>query len=153
MTHPAGHHALRKGRVTIPGQIYLLTTVTADRLPHFLDIALARAACRSMIELKTWGDADLICWVLMPDHWHGLIALGERDNLSLVMNRLKSLTRKALARAGYGGDVWARGFHDHALRKDEDIHAAARYIIANPIRAGLVADANDYPYWNCAWLL
>lgn len=106
-----------------------------------------------MVELKTWGDADPICWVLMPDHWHGLIALGERDNLSLVMNRLKSLTRKAVARTGYGGGVWARGFHDHALRKDEDVHAAARYIIANPIRAGLVADPNDYPYWNCAWLL
>lgn len=67
MTHPPGHHAIRKGRVTVPGQIYLLTTVTADRLPHFLDIALARTACRSMIELKTWGDADPICWVLMPD--------------------------------------------------------------------------------------
>ena len=142
---------MRKGRASLPGQIYLLTTVTAGRVPHFLDTELACAACRSMMEPKTWGDGHPICWVLMPDHWHGLIALGERDDLSLVMNRLKSLIRKAMVRAGHHGEVWARGFHDHALRHDEDIHAAALYIIANPLRAGLVQQVNDYPYWNCTW--
>ncbi len=105
-----------------------------------------------MIEPKVWGDARPLCWVLMPDHWHGLVELGERDDLALVMNRFKSVTSKRLRRAKPNLRIWARGFHDHALRRDEDIRAAARYIIANPLRAKLADRACDYPYRDCAWL-
>jgi hypothetical protein len=38
------------------------------------------------------------------------------------------------------------------LRRDENIRQAARYIVANPVRAGLVRRAADYPYWDCIWL-
>jgi hypothetical protein len=48
--------------------------------------------------------------------------------------------------------VWAPTFHDHALRKDEDLLQAARYIVMNPVRAGLSRRVGDYPYWNCVWL-
>ena len=152
MATPPGHRALRKGRSSLPGQIYLLTTTTAGRVPWFIDTGLARATCQLMTQRKTWGDAHLLCWVLMPDHWHGLLDLGERDDLSLVMNRFKSITSKRIRQIAPGRAVWARGFHDHALRHDESVHQAARYIIANPIRAGLVQQVNDYPYWNCTWL-
>jgi putative transposase len=154
LNHP-GHQALRKGRASLPGQLYLLTTATSERTPWFLEAEFARAACRSMIGPKTWGDARPLCWVLMPDHWHGLIELGERDSLSIVMNRLKSVTSKHIRGARQTEimpDIWARGFHDHALRYEEDIRAAARYIVANPIRAKLVSKAGDYPSWDCIWL-
>ena len=88
----------------------------------------------------------------MPDHWHGLVALGEHDGLALVMNRVKSLVSKRLRLIEPNASIWAQGFHDHALRRDEDIQAAARYIIANPLRAGLAERAGDYPYWDCIWL-
>ena len=42
--------------------------------------------------------------------------------------------------------------YDHALRKDEDVKKIARYIIANPLRAGLVEKIEDYPYWDAVWL-
>ncbi len=83
----------------------------------------------------------------MPDHWHGLVELGERDNLSIVMNRLKAFTSRSM-----NGPVWDRGFHDRALRRDENVIAVARYIVANPLRAGLVQNVMDYPYWHCVWL-
>ncbi len=152
MATKSGHQALRKGRVSLSGRIYLLTTVTKGRVSHFGDLELARTACRVMLEQRVWGDANALCWVLMPDHWHGLIELGARDDLSLVMNRLKSLICKALPPRTRTPFQWARGFHDHALRCDENQLAAARYIIANPIRAGLVTNVNDYPYWNTVWL-
>jgi len=152
MTTLSGHRALRKGRASLPGQIYLLTTTTANRTPWFLNIELARATSQLMIEPKTWGDARPLCWVLMPDHWHGLVELGETDSLSLVMNRFKSITSKHIRQAGQISPIWARGFHDHALRRDEDIRATARYIFANPLRAKLVDQTNDYPYCDCIWL-
>ena len=48
--------------------------------------------------------------------------------------------------------VWQKGFHDHAIRRDEDIKAVARYIIANPLRAGMVDRIGDYPFWDAVWL-
>jgi putative transposase len=111
-----------------------------------------QATCRLMIEPKTWGDARLLCRVLMPNHWHGLVELGERDDLSLVMNRFKSVTSKRIRKAQQTSQIWARGFHDHALRHDEDIRAAARYIIANPLRAKPVDHTGEDPYWDCVWL-
>ncbi len=129
-----------------------MTSVTADRVPYFLEPEFARTACRLMMESRTWGDANALCWVLMPDHWHGLIALGERDDLSTIMNRFKSLVSKRLGHGMKKPCIWARGFHDHALRHDEDLPTTARYIMANPVRAGLVEHVNDYPYWNATWL-
>jgi len=105
-----------------------------------------------MIESGTWGDARPLCWIFMPDHWHGLVELGEHDGLALVMNRVKSLVSKQLRLIEPDASIWAHGFHDHALRQDEDIQAAARYIIANPLRSGLVKLVCDYPYWDCIWL-
>jgi len=46
----------------------------------------------------------------------------------------------------------ATSFHYHALRNEESIKAAARYIIANPLRAGLVQRIEDYPLWDALWL-
>lgn len=51
-----------------------------------------------------------------------------------------------------GGPLWQNGFHDRAIRNESDLLPAARYVIANPIRAGLVSSVCDYPYWNAKWL-
>jgi REP element-mobilizing transposase RayT len=45
-----------------------------------------------------------------------------------------------------------RAFYDHALRQDEDVQGVARYIVANPLRAGLVENIGDYPLWDAIWL-
>jgi len=68
------------------------------------------------------------------------------------MNRFKALSAKAVSREDGEARVWARGYHDHALRQDENLRGAARYIIANPLRAGIVSHPLDYPYWGAAWL-
>ena len=46
----------------------------------------------------------------------------------------------------FGRSLWQKGYHDHVLRREEHIGAVARYIFANPVRAGLVEAIEDYPY-------
>lgn len=48
--------------------------------------------------------------------------------------------------------IWQRGFHDHALRDDEDLRDIARYIIANPLRSGIAKNIGEYPHWDAIWL-
>jgi REP element-mobilizing transposase RayT len=152
MTIKNGQGALRKGRVSEPGRIYLVTCVAWNRAPVFRHYRAARVASRAIHSPKSWGDAQCLAWVLMPDHWHGLIQVGEED-LSKVINRLKSRVSKAIrAEEGRRSPLWQRAFHDRALRDDEDVRDAARYVVANPIRAGLVQRAGQYPYWNAIWL-
>jgi putative transposase len=149
---PQGYRALRRGRVSIPGQHYLLTTVCHGRRPLFGDPALAHVACRIMANPRVWGEARLLAWVLMPDHWHGLVAL-DREPLADVMRRVKSTaSRRLLGLRPDLGRVWQPGYHDRALRTWESTRAAARYLVANPLRAGLVARIGDYPWWDAVWL-
>lgn len=95
----------------------------------------------------------MLAWVLMPDHVHWLIRLGSGQGLGAVVNRLKSGSARATNRAlRRSGPLWTAAFHDHGLRADEDLRRSARYVIANPVRAGLVQRIGDYPFWNAIWL-
>lgn len=144
--------ALRKGRTSAPGQIYLLTTVTRDRTPLFAGFDVGCRASRTLSSPSTWPDAQLLAWVLMPDHAHLLVALGESEWLARVMGRVKARISLVLKKEFGLSGIWQPGFHDHALRKDEDVRTAARYLVANPQRAGLAATAGAYPFWDATWL-
>ena len=152
MTTGPGHRSLRRGRISLPQHVYFITTTTANRCPHFANAILASAACRVIEAQATWGDARLMSWVLMPDHWHGLAQLGDGDNLALVINRFKSLVTKALRPRGTPHPIWARSYFERAVRADDDLANAARYLVANPVRAGLVSRAGDWPFLDSRWL-
>jgi hypothetical protein len=53
---------------------------------------------------------------------------------------------------GRCGPLWQTGYHDRAIRDGEDLLPFARYIVANPLRAGLVEKIGDYPLWDASWL-
>ncbi len=147
------HAALRRGRVSLPGQLYLLTATTVQRQPLFANFPVACTAARTFNDHRLLGDAQLLAWVLMPDHAHWLIALGERFSLGELVLRLKSASaRRINAIRKTQGAIWAPAYHDHALRAEEDVQAVARYIVANPVKAGLVRRVGDYPFWDAVWL-
>ena len=98
------------------------------------------------------GLATSLAWVVMPDHFHWLISL-DKGSLDELMCRTKSLSTRAINQStGQTGCRWQQGYHDHALRRDEDIKQMARYVIANPLRAGLVQRVGDYPLWDAIWV-
>ena len=89
----------------------------------------------------------------MPDYVHWLMQLGARESLALVVNRLKSSSaRKVNAVLGRSGALWQKAYHDRAMRSDDDLMKVANYIVSNPVRARLVTNIGDYPYWNCVWI-
>jgi putative transposase len=66
---------LRKGRVSLPGQVYHVTTVTLDRKPVFADLRPARVLINALREAQARGEATTLAFVLMPDHLHWLLQL------------------------------------------------------------------------------
>ena len=148
-----GHIALRRGRSSATGQLYLVTFTTHRRQPLFSNPRLAMDAAREIHDPRSWQRSTLLAWVLMPDHWHGLIQLGEGESLPDLMRAFKENVSRRLRLQWHAlGPVWAKSFHDRALRREEDASAAARYIVLNPLRAGLVRRVGDYPFWNAVWI-
>jgi putative transposase len=148
-----GSAALRRGRRSETDRIYLITFTCHHRESLFGDWIAANVAARAFIEPRLWRGSLLLCWVLMPDHWHGLVQLSDTETLASLIGRVKAITARAVNTAcGENHCVWSRGYHDHALRVEEDLLTVARYIVANPVRAGLCEHAGQYPFWDAIWL-
>jgi putative transposase len=82
----------------------------------------------------------------MPDHLHALVE-GEAPDADLL-----EFVRVFKQRSSWhwkhqrGGDLWQRSYFEHVLRDDESTRAVARYVLANPVRAGLVQNVEDYAF-------
>ena len=146
------YNDLRKGRWSSPGHVYTLTFVTRARFPLFEDFSLGRIVVAEMRALYEQGVLDSLAFVVMPDHVHWLVTL-DHGKLAVVAQTLKGRSARRINKLRQTtGPVWQPGYYDHAVRADEDLRNQARYIVANPLRAGLVASLSDYPLWDSAWL-
>ena len=149
----SGHKQLRKGRYSQPNGIYLVTVITHQRTPYFIEKDIAFCFCRTLHNPLLLKQSKILAWVVMPDHWHALIQIGGHDSLDRVIARIKATATRNINRiTNRTESIWNKTYHDRALRKEDDILPAARYIVANPLRAGLVKRVGDYPYWNAIWL-
>ena len=145
---------LRHGRVSLAGGIYHVIFRTYRSEPFFRTLRLGRI----VVDGLRWQDAaartTTLAFVVMPDHVHWLFALGRCASLPNVMCGVKGFTARRINAAigGGRGRVWQRGFFDHAVRRDEDVRTIARYIVSNPLRAGIVSSLGDYALWDACWI-
>ena len=147
-----GQTSLRRGRRSLAGYAYFITFTTSSRRRLFSSWEPAARMSRLLSDPDTWPNAALLAWVLMPDHFHGLLCL-EAGTLASSVGPAKGSTAFRFNRwSGMTGPVWSRGFHDRAVRGRDALRDAARYLVANPLRAGLVGRIGDYPFWNACWL-
>lgn len=152
LNQPPHARDLRKGRWSQHNQIYLLTTTTQKRAPVFENWRVGRLLVTELRHAEESGLVTSLAWVLMPDHLHWLVAL-KTGTLEKLMRQVKSRSAIAINQPQANrGQLWQRGYHDHALRKEEDVRSVARYIIANPLRANLVTRIGDYPLWDAIWI-
>ena len=142
---------LRKGRFSEEGRAYALTKCVSPGISLTEDPSVAKA----LIEALFWTDRknafSLGSFVVMPDHYHAVIILAGSKSLSQIMRSIGSHTARGANRIiGSGGQFWQRGYYDRAIRKTEDINGIFEYIHHNPVRRGLVAVANEWPYSSIA---
>lgn len=145
---------LRVGRFSEAHRAYFVTTVWAERgLRYFTELWLARIVIAEMRRLHDGGVVHSLAWVVMPDHVHWLFQMGEAADLGQVVKGLKARSAQHInQRLNRRGPLWQKAYYDHALRRDEDVRQIARYICANPLRAGLVQVVGDYSHWDATWL-
>ena len=139
------------GRVSMTGSYYAVTTVVVGRRQVFRDPAMAALMVNELAPDAAGIRFQPLAWTVMPDHLHLLLELGDTP-LPRCIQALKSRTSR-LVNAGMSrsASLWQAGYYDHCLRCDEDLLKQARYILENPVRAGIVQRPQDYPYSWSAW--
>jgi REP element-mobilizing transposase RayT len=85
--------------------------------------------------------------VIMPDHAHLIATPDAQTNLQNLTKFIKGTSAHHI-----GGRVWQRGYFDRIIRRDEDLRRLGEYVVLNPVRAGLVANVNDYRWLWRSWV-
>jgi REP element-mobilizing transposase RayT len=131
-------------RIVFPGGIYHVNTHSLDDLPVLGDDVLRELF---LVELaKAVAKFELICdaFCLMTNHYH-LLLRTPQGLLSEAMQQLNAnFARIFDRRVGRHGPVWEARFHDDPIETDGHLLQSARYIVLNPVRAGICADPADY---------
>ncbi len=143
-------HLRRLKSVWIEPPIYFITTSVAGRLP-----VLANASAVQVLLDQFTCAPKRYGWrvgrfVVMPDHLHFFCAPGgerEAASLSGFVGGIKMWSARAiLAQTGRAAPLWQHEFFDRLLRSNESYGRASAYVRDNPVRAGLVQEAAQWPY-------
>jgi REP element-mobilizing transposase RayT len=123
---------------------YFLTFCTFDRRDVFSDVATGQFVASQLRRTCRAQRFAVLAYCLMPDHAH-LLVEGTCDSCDLrhLMKSAKQRSGQSFA-ARHEHPLWQEGFYDRVLRPEDDARKVARYIIDNPVRAGLVASPLDY---------
>jgi putative transposase len=131
--------------------IHFVTTTTRVRGTWFVEAGL----CTHILEMLEWYRAkhDLRClgYVLMPDHLHVLLHQTEAGAfVSQLMAGFKRETSKQTCPPAYPTEaLWRDRYDDVPVPGHDAALNKLRYMHDNPVRRGLVAEAQDYP-WSSA---
>jgi putative transposase len=92
----------------------------------------------------------LLAWCIMPNHVHVVIEPIEGHTLSVIVKSWKSFTsRQANTRLGRTGAFWEADYFDRYMRNEDHLMRTIEYVENNPVKAGLVKEATDWP-WSSA---
>jgi len=125
---------------------YFLTFCTHSRRRCFVT-ADAVETVRTQIERAAGEQSvSLLAYCYMPDHVH-FLAEGEADDSDCLafIARAKQFSGFHY-KVRFNQRLWQRYGYEHTLRNEESAVSVARYILENPVRAGLVARCEDYPF-------
>ena len=144
---------LLKGRYSKKQHIYHVTFCTEKKIQWFNNLYCGRLLVQHIKQSHKQEYVNSLAWVIMPDHVHWLFQLESKISLSSVIKSVKAKSSMEINKLmHHEGSIWQRGFYDRALRNEEDIRQIARYIVANPLRAGIVENIGNYSLWDAIWL-
>jgi putative transposase len=107
------------------------------------------AFCKVLCEALARYPVNLFSWCLMDNHWHLVLQPARAEALPDLM-RWVGVTHVRRHHAHFqtrgGGHLYQGRYKNFAIQDDEHFLTVCRYVEANPLRAGLVPRAQDWPW-------
>ena len=126
---------------------YFVTAVTSERRSIFQVTATAELLRQTIFDYRSQGRFLLHAFVIMPDHFHGLITPAPDVSLEKAMQFIKggfSFRLKSKL------NVWMRSFNESQIMTKEKFTQCVLYIEENPVRRGLVSTPQAYSFSSAA---
>jgi|WetSurMetagenome_2_1015567.scaffolds.fasta_scaffold144548_1 putative transposase len=148
--------------------VFVTTTIT-KWVPVFSDRKLAESSLIHLEEIRARLGATFFGYVLMPNHFHGILKTSVKGDLSKIMKQWKGVSSKSIIDFGIANSeewlkifhrasiefhrdskinyqVWQPRFDEYAFRDKYQFETKLNYIHGNPMKHHLVENAEDYPY-------
>jgi REP-associated tyrosine transposase len=125
---------------------YSLTLCAFARDKIFVDAEFVDVVIDQILRAANDRSFEVLAYCVMPDHVH-LVVDG-----TTASSDLAEFVKHAKQLSGYhgkqfiGGRIWQTGYFERVLRENEDSRDVVAYVLANPVRAGLVAKPDDWPF-------
>jgi putative transposase len=127
---------------------YLITAANFEHVP-----IMALPERRTEFEILLLSEmkeinADAVCWVILPNHYHVLVGIESLDSVSVALKHLHGVTsREWNLIDGLTGKrrVWYK-FTDQMMRNEKHLHQAFNYVHYNPVKHGFVTDVYEWPW-------
>ena len=133
-------------------QRYFLTLCTFERRRHFVSRTVVSPVYQQFLRTATQFEFAILAYCFMPDHLH-VLAEGTAEHSDLPAFTALAKQRSAyVLRAVLATRLWQKGYFERVLRDDDDSFNVARYVVQNPLRAGLVKSPHDYPFMGSSIL-
>jgi putative transposase len=135
------------------GIVYHTLNRAVARLPLFQKPADYEAFLRVLAEALDEHPIAILAFVLMPNHWHFVLWPqddGQLTNFCRWLTHTHSMRWHAHYHTSGTGDIYQGRFKAFAVQDDEHLYAVCRYVERNPLRANLVAGAEQWR-WSSLW--
>jgi putative transposase len=140
----------RTARVVLPAYPHHVVQRGHNRQAVFAASGDYEAYLAALAELKGVFGVKVYAWCLMTNHVHLLLEPSSGTGLALLMKRLSARqTRYRNRRERRSGTIWEGRYKSSLVQTDGHLLACCRYIELNPVRARMVAAAQDYSWSSC----
>lgn len=140
-------------RIEFPGAVYHVTSRGDRREDIFLTDADRKAWLAQLKQVCKRFNWRCHAWCQMSNHYHLIIETAE-PNLAKGMRQLNGVYTQYINRAhGRVGHVFQGRYKAILVDKDSHLLELARYVVLNPLRAGMTQDIADWPWSSYAAML
>jgi putative transposase len=137
----------RLPRLTLPGYPHHVIQRGNNRQPIFASNAHYQDLLGLLSENAARFGVAIHAYVLMSNHFHLLATPSSIDGLPLMMQAVgRRYVRHFNDAQGRSGTLWEGRYKSTLIQTERYLLACMAYIELNPVRAGLVAQARDYPW-------
>lgn len=137
----------RLPRLTLAGYPHHVIQRGNNRQPIFLDAADREQMLGLLVEYARQYRVAIHAWVLMDNHLHLLATPETADGLPKLMQAVgRRYVRHFNDRHGRTGTLWEGRYRSTVVESERYLLACMVYIDLNPVRAGMVQQARDYPW-------
>ena len=144
---------------------YFVTICTLNKIEWFGEIFGASVILNAKGKIvedcwfdlqKHYSNCELDYYVIMPDHFHGIVIITEQDiisragseiypnknrnhGLSEIIRAFKSFSARRinLVSESTGKFQWQKSFYDRVIRNEKELYRIRKYIQENPLKKEL----------------